>query len=173
MYSSEQIEQHIWDYIDGTSTPAMKEMVEKLLQTDPEWNRVYLELKDFNTMVSTTDFVETPSMRFSKNVMEEVAKYKVAPPTSAYINKKIVYGIAGFFVLAIVAVLVAGISQINFSQPGSSSMSPVDLKKYEVNWSQYLNSPLMYIFLFMDVIAGLLLLDRYLRRRNEKLQETA
>jgi anti-sigma factor RsiW len=82
MYSREQIEQHIWDYIDGTSTPAMKEMVESLLHTDPEWNRVYLELKDFNSLVSTTDFIETPSMRFSKNVMEEVAKYKVAPPTS-------------------------------------------------------------------------------------------
>jgi hypothetical protein len=32
---------------------------------------------------------------------------------------------------------------------------------------------MMYIFLFMDVIAGSLLLDRYLRRNNEKLRETA
>jgi hypothetical protein len=69
--------------------------------------------------------------------------------------------------------LVAGISQIDFSQPGSSFLPQVDLKKYEVNWSQYLNSPFMYIFLFMDLIAGLLLLDRYLHRRNEKLRETA
>jgi hypothetical protein len=172
MYSREQIEQHIWDYIDGTSTPAMKEMVEKLLHSDPEWNKVYLELKDFNTLVSSTDFIEAPSMRFSKNVMEEVARHKVAPPTRAYINKKIVYGIAGFFVLAIVAILVSGISQIDFAQPGSNSFPQVDLKKYEINWSQYLNAPLMYIFLFMDVIAGLLLLDRYLRRNNEKLRET-
>jgi len=173
MYSREQIEQHIWDYIDGSSTPAMKDMVEKLLHSDPEWNKVYLELKDFNTLVGSADLMEAPSMRFSKNVMEEVARYQVAPPTRSYINKKVVFGIGGFFVLSILALLVSGVSQIDFSQPGSHVLPTVDLKNYDVNWRQYLKSPLMYIFLFMDVIAGLLLLDRYLRRNNEKLRETA
>ena len=36
MYTHEQIEQHIWDYIDGLSTPAEKQMVEQLLQTDQQ-----------------------------------------------------------------------------------------------------------------------------------------
>ncbi len=172
MYSREQIEQHVWDYIDGSCTPAVKEMVEKLLHSDPDWKSVYLELKDFNTLVSTTDFVESPSMRFSKNVMEEVSKHKIAPPTQAYINKKIVYGIAVFFVLSILSGVVYGISQIDFSQAGTTALPQIDFSKYEINWTQYLNSPLMYMFLFLDVIGGLLLLDRYLRRKNEKLGET-
>jgi hypothetical protein len=173
MYTREQIEQHIWDYIDGLCTPEEKSMVEKLLQTDPEWNKVYLELRDFNTLVAATDFIDEPSMRFNRNVMEEVAKYKVAPPTSSYVNKKIIYGVAGFLLFTIVAAVVYGISLVDFSQPSSSSIVPdVNLEKYQFNWSQYLNSPIMYVFVFMDVIAGLLLLDRYLRRKNEKLRES-
>ena len=174
MYSREQIEQHIWDYIDGLCTPAEKEMVEKLLQTDPEWNRVYLELKDFNTLVAKTDLIDQPSMRFSKNVMEEVARYRVAPPTHSYVNKKIIYGIAAFFAVTFVACLIYGISLIDFSSSSSTGVKlpEVDYSKYQVNWSQYLNSPVMYIFLFVDVIAGLLLLDRYLRRKNENLRES-
>jgi hypothetical protein len=174
MYSREQIEQHIWDYIDGLCTPAEKEMVEKLLQTDPAWNNVYLELKDFNTLVTKTDMIDEPSMRFTRNVMEQVSKYKVAPPAQSYINKKIIYGIATFFVVTIVASILYGISLIDFSSTSESSIKlpEVDYSNYQLNWSQYLNSPVMYIFLFMDVIAGLLLLDRYLRRKNEKLRET-
>jgi hypothetical protein len=175
MYSREQIEQHIWDYIDGLCTPAEKEMVEKLLQTDPAWNTVYLELKDFNTLVTKTDMIDEPSMRFTRNVMEQVANYKIAPPAQSYVNKKIIYGIASFFVITIVAAILYGISLIDFSSTssaGSVKLPEVDYSKYELNWSQYLSSPVLYIFLFMDVIAGLLLLDRYLRRKNEKLRET-
>jgi len=173
MYTREQIEQHIWDYIDGLCTPEEKLMVEKLLQTDPEWKKTYLELRDFNTLVASTDFIDAPSMRFNRNVMEEVAKYKVAPPTSSYINKKIIYGVAGFMVFSIIAAVIYGISLLDFSQPASTTIVPeVNLEQYQFNWSQYLNSPIMYVFLFMDVIAGLLLLDRYLRRKNEKLRES-
>ncbi len=175
MYSREQIEQHIWDYIDGLCTPAEKEMVEKLLQSDPAWHTVYLELKDFNTLVAKTDMIDEPSMRFTKNVMDQVSKYKIAPPAQSYVNKKIIYGIASFFVITIVASILYGISLIDFSSSsaaGSMKIPEVDYSKYELNWSQYLNSPVMYVFLFMDVIAGLLLLDRYLRRKNEKLRET-
>jgi hypothetical protein len=174
MHSREQIEQHIWDYIDGLCSPSEKEMVEKLLLTDPEWNNVYLELKDFNTLVAKTDLIDQPSMRFSKNVMEEVAKYRVAPPAQSYVNKKIIYGIAAFFVVTIVASIVYGISLVDFSSSSSGNMKlpEVDYSKYQVNWTHYLSSPVMYIFLFMDVIAGLLLLDRYLRRKNEKLRES-
>jgi hypothetical protein len=104
-----------------------------------------------------------------------VSKYKIAPPAQSYINKKIIYGIATFFIVTIVASILYGISLIDFSSSsstGSIKLPDVDYSKYQLNWSQYLNSPVMYIFLFMDVIAGLLLLDRYLRRKNEKLRES-
>jgi hypothetical protein len=37
-----------------------------------------------------------------------------------------------------------------------------------VDWSKYLNSTMLNIFLLLDVVAGLMLLDRYLRRKKEE-----
>jgi hypothetical protein len=167
MYTREQIEQHIWDYIDGLSTPAEKQMVEQLLQTDQQWMVVYNELKGFNEMIGSADIIEQPSLRFTKNVMEEVAKYKVAPPASSYINKNIIIGIAAFFILSIIGFLVYGISFIDLSAQGTIKLPGTGVDQWNIDWSKYLNSTVINVFLLMDVIAGLLLLDRYLRRKKE------
>ena len=167
MYTQDQIEQHIWDYIDGLSTPAEKLMVEQLLQTDQQWIAVFNSLKGFNEMIDSADTIEQPSLRFTKNVMEEVAKYKVAPPTKSYINKKIIQGIAAFFILSIVGFLVYGISLIDFSAPGTTQIPNVGMGKLNQDWSKYLNSTVLNVFLLLDVVAGLMILDRYLRRKKE------
>jgi hypothetical protein len=165
MYTQEQIEQHIWDYIDGLSTPAEKQMVEKLLQTDQQWITVYNDLKGFNEMIGSSDILDQPSLRFTRNVMEDVARFKVAPPASSYINKKIIIGIAAFFIISIVGFLIYGISFIDMSAPGA--ISDTGLQKLNIDWSKYFNSTVMNVFLLMDVVAGLMLLDRYLRRKKE------
>jgi hypothetical protein len=168
MYTQEQIEQHIWDYIDGFSSTDEKQMVERLLQSDQQWIAVYRELKGLNGLIGETDLLEQPSMRFSKNVMEEVAKYKIAPATKSYINKKIIYGIAAFFILSIIGFLIYGISFIDMTKPGSGNIPDMNLNKLNVDWSKYLNSTMLNIFLLLDVVAGLMLLDRYLRRKKEE-----
>jgi len=167
MYTHEQIEQHIWDYIDGLSTPAEKQMVEQLLQTDQQWMTVYSELKGFNEMIGSADIIEQPSLRFTKNVMEEVAKYKVAPPANSYINKKIIIGIAAFFIISIVGFLIYGISFIDMSSTGTTNLPNTGIDRLNVDWSKYFNSTVMNVFLLFDVVAGLMLLDRYLRRKKE------
>ena len=40
--------------------------------------------------------LEAPSMRFTVNVMDEIAHYQIAPATKSYINKNIIRGIGGF-----------------------------------------------------------------------------
>ena len=90
------IEERLWEYIDGVSSADEKTTIEKLLRTDPAWQKKYRELMEIHNLVKATD-VEQPSMRFTKNVMEEIAKFKVAPATRSYINKKIIFFIAGFF----------------------------------------------------------------------------
>jgi len=167
MYTHEQIEQHIWDYIDGLSTPEEKQMVEHLLQTNQQWMTVYSELKGFNEMIGSADLIEQPSLRFTKNVMEEVARYKVAPPAHSYINKKIIYGIAAFFILSIIGFVLYAISFIDMSAPGSMKLPDTGIDRLNVDWSKYFNSTVMNVFLLLDVVAGLMLLDRYLRRKKE------
>jgi hypothetical protein len=165
MYTREQIEQHIWDYIDGLSTPQEKAMVEKFMQTDPAWKNLYDELNSLNLSIQSTDMMEEPSMRFTRNVMDEVSRFKVAPPAQSYINKKIIYGIAAFFILSVVGMLGYLFTSFDFSS--STGGAPLfDTKSLELDTSKYLNSTVLNIFVFMDVIAGLLLLDRYLTRRK-------
>jgi hypothetical protein len=118
-----------------------------------------------HTRIQMIDLLEEPSMRFTRNVMEEVSKFNVAPPAQSYINKKIIYGIAAFFVISVVALLGYVFTTFDFSSaPGTTSI--FDSKSLDVDPAKYLNSTVLNIFVFMDVIIGLLLLDRYLTRRK-------
>lgn len=162
-------EERLWDYIDGTCSAEEKELIETLLRTEPSWKSLHREILEMNQMLNSTE-LEQPSLRFSKNVMEEVAKYKIAPATKTYLNKKIIWGIGGFFLTIISIVLVYAFTQIDFSS-GSSTELPVDVSKLKVDWKQYINPTVLNIFLMADAVLGLMLLDRYLRKgRSKKLE---
>src|SRR5512138_3295643 len=91
------IEKQLWDYIDGLSSNEERSSIEKLLQSNLEWKNKYHELLEVQEMLKSSE-LEQPSMRFTKNVMEEIAKLHIAPATKNYINKKIIWGIAAFFI---------------------------------------------------------------------------
>ncbi len=59
--------------------------------------------------------LEMPSLRFTKNVMEEIAQYQVAPATKNYINKNVIRGIFAFFLIMISGLLIYFIGQIHWS----------------------------------------------------------
>lgn len=171
MYTKAQIEQYIWDYIDGLSTPEEKQMVEDLLRHDQQWRLMYEELRYVNAQIHSADLVDQPSMRFTKDIMDQVSNLKVAPPAQSYINKKIIYSIAGVFMLILVGGLIYGISQIDFSAGSSNSGLNIDLSQWNFEPSRYINTTILNIFMFFNVIAGLALLDRYLRKRGSWKQE--
>ena len=59
--------------------------------------------------------LEAPSMRFTKNVMEEISRYHVAPATKSYINKNIIRGIGAFFLTMIAGLFVYVLAQFKWS----------------------------------------------------------
>jgi len=81
-------EQRLWDYIDGISSPSEKTVIEQLLEANAEWRAKYHELLDVHQLMQSSE-LEQPSMRFTKNVMDEIARLQIAPATSSYINKNI------------------------------------------------------------------------------------
>src|SRR5450631_980021 len=85
------IEERLWDYIDGLSNGDETSAIEQLIQNNLEWKHKSHELLEVHQLMQSTE-LEEPSMRFTKNVMEEIAKYQVARATRSYINKKIVWG---------------------------------------------------------------------------------
>jgi hypothetical protein len=101
MNTQQKIEERLWNFIDGTTSASEKKVIEQLLENDAEWKAKYYELMQLNELLKSSE-LEAPSMRFTKNVMEEISKLHIAPATKSYINKKIIWGIGFFFITLIV-----------------------------------------------------------------------
>jgi hypothetical protein len=168
MDTQQHIEDRIWDYIDGNAGEAEKSFVEQLIETNLEWKAKYKELLEVHQLMQTSLELEQPSMRFRQNVMEEIAKYQIAPATKSYINKNIVRGIGAFFIVMVVGFFVSGFAQVNWSDASSGSMIPIDFDK--VDWSKFFNNTYMNIFMMVNIVLGLILLDMYLGKKKKALE---
>ena len=169
MDTNSNIEERLWDYVDGISSAHEKSVIEKLLETDCEWRHKYKEILKASILLQESIELDEPSMRFTQNVMEDIAKYKIAPAASTYINKKIIYGIAGVFLTIIVAMFVYVFANIDWTSTGSASGITFDLSK--INYGKIFSSTYVNIFLMLNVIIGLVLFDKYLSVKKKKLQE--
>ena len=167
MNTQQNIEERLWDYIDGTSSANEKTIVEKLLETNLEWKAKYHELLEVHQLMKSTE-LESPSMRFGKNVMDEIAKLHIAPATKNYINKKIIWGIGFFFIALIVGFLVYGFGQIDWNVKGDTKL-PVDLSK--IDYSRIFNNTYVNIFMMINVVLGLFLLDNYLSNKRKEFRK--
>lgn len=156
------IEQRIWDYLDGTDTPQQRELTGQLIKSDPLYRQVYDECKSFNTLISATDQDE-PSMGFTRNVMERINLEPVPASFKSLIDKRIIFGIAAFFLFTITALLGVLFYQIDWSQTSGFKMPEFTMPA--IDSSKYLNSTYINIFFFVDIIIGLYLVDGFLRKR--------
>jgi len=156
------IEQRIWDYLDGTGTLQERELTEQLIKSDPLYRQVYDECKSFNNLLSAADQDE-PSMGFTRNVMERIDMEPVPASFKSLIDKRIIFGIAAFFLFTITALLVVLFYQIDWSQTGGFEMPEFTMPS--IDTAKYLNSNYINIFFFIDIIIGLYLFDGFLRKR--------
>ena len=162
-------EERLWDYIDGLSSPQEKTVIEKLLESDAEWRTKYHELLEVQQLLHSSE-LEEPSMRFTKNVMEEISKLHIAPATKTYINKNIIRGLAVFFITMIAGFLIYGFGQIDWTVQGDSAL-PADLGR--IDYSKMFNNDWINAFMMINVILGLFLLDRFLASKRKKFHEEA
>ena len=167
MNKQENIEQQLWSYIDGFSSREEKAVVEQLIATSIEWKNKYNELLDVHNLMNASE-IEQPSMRFTKNVMEEIAKLHIAPATKNYINKKIIWGIAAFFITLIVGFLIYGFAQVDWNFRDNSKPL-VDLSTLDMG--KFFNNTFVNVFMMMNILLGLVLLDRVLANKRKKFQK--
>lgn len=156
------IEQRIWDYLDGTDTPQQRELTGQLIKSDPLYRQLYDECKSFNNLLSAADQDE-PSMGFTRNVMERINLEPVPASLKSLIDKRIIFGIAAFFLFTITALLGVLFYQIDWSQTSGFKMPEFTMPA--IDSSKYLNSTYINIFFFVDIIIGLYLVDGFLRKR--------
>jgi hypothetical protein len=163
------IDDRLWEFIDGQSSIEERSAIEKLIETNNQWKEKYHELFELHQLVQSSA-LEEPSLRFTKNVMEEIAKYHIAPATKSYINNKIIWGIGIFFITMIVGFLIYGFGQVNWNAGGDNTL-PIDISK--VDYSKFFNNTYVNVFMMINVVLGLMLLDRYLAARKKKIQKEA
>ncbi|HXB05656.1 MAG TPA: hypothetical protein VNW04_01035 [Puia sp.] len=168
------MEDRLWDYIDGHSSPTERSAIEELLATNREWQQKHAELLNLQQLLNSSE-LEAPSMRFTKNVMEEIARYQVAPATKTYVNKNIIRGIGAFFITMILGVLTFMFTQFKWrsgaGSGGGSLNLPVEKLRLDrlenLNYSKVFNSTYIIVFLLIAVIAGFMMLDMYLQQKRK------
>ncbi len=170
----QQIEEQMWNYIDGTAGAKEVSFIEDMIATDMVWQKKYRELLEVNQLLKTDMELEQPSLRFSKNVMEQISGLQPAPATVHYINKNIIRSIAAFFILTIAGFLIYSFTQINWAINNVSSPLPFDLHNLNLDklyFSKLMSSTWINVVLMMNIVLGLMLLDSYLRRRKKSSVE--
>jgi len=164
MYTSEEMEIRLWDYIDGHCSGTEKLAVQELIVTDRGWQVRYEQLTRLHEELLQHQETEQPSMRFAKNVMENIAISAIARPAKAYVNKWVVRSIAAFFIIGLIVLVVTSISSlgpgIDFS--GDTTLMPAFLKN--VSFTQVFSSGTFLFSVAASTVAGLAFLDTYRTR---------
>jgi hypothetical protein len=166
-FMDQEMEKLIWEYIDGRCDPAGKELVNRQLEEDPAWRIKLNELMNIHEILQKEE-LEMPSLRFTKTVMEEIARVHVAPATKNYINKNIIRGISAFFLAMIGGLLVYIIGQTHWNANSTSNLIPeYSLDANKLNWSKLLNNTYVNIFVGINIMLALILVDKYLRGKKK------
>jgi hypothetical protein len=161
------IEEKLWNYIDGTCTADEQSTISKLIASDEAVRLKYNELLALNKEFATMELDE-PSMAFTYNVIEAIRTEQALVPLKAAINKRIIMGIALFLVITLTGFLVFAFTKMDFASLGSVNIGvkmPANFKMPEV--STQFSKPLVEGFMFFDVVLGLFLFDAYLRRKKQ------
>lgn len=169
MDTQHNIEERLWNFIDGSVTVEEKTVIEQLLESDAVWKAKYHELLDINTMLQSSE-LEAPSLRFSKNVMEEISKLHIAPATKSYINNKIIWGIGFFFIALVAGFLIYGFGQMDWTSGTESSITK-NINK--IDFSKFFNNTLVNVFMMINIVLGLFLLDSYLSNKRKAFRKIA
>ena len=164
MNEEEKLDEMFWKHLDGLGSPEERSFVEQLIATDPICREKYWQIQELHRLLSSQE-LEIPSLRFTKNVMEQIARNQVAPATRSYINKKIIWGIGGFFLAMILGTLVYGIGQINLNGAGTPDRYAAYAPK--LDWGKIFSNTYINIFILINVVLGLVLLDMYLQRKKK------
>jgi preprotein translocase subunit Sss1 len=166
------IEERLWNFIDGTVSASEKTVIEQLLESDAEWKAKYHELLQVNELLKSSE-LEEPSMRFTKNVMEEISKLHIAPATKSYINKKIIWGIGIFFITLLVGFLIYGFGQMDWTAGQETTLSK-NINKFDlskVDFSKFFSNTWVNAFMMINVVLGLVLLDNFLTNKRKEFRK--
>lgn len=166
---NDEMESRLWEFIDGLADASQRSVIEQLINENALWRVKYHELLDLHQSINLVE-LEQPSLRFTKNVMEEISKLHITPAAKTYINSKVIFGISAFFITVIIGFLVYAISQVKWSS-GTNSDSTFGFDLTSVDYSAIFSNNFVNAFLMLNVLLGLMLFDRYLSNKKKEMME--
>ncbi len=167
MSTQQNTEERLWNFIDGNVSADEKSVIEQLLLNDAEWKVKYNQLLQVNKLLQSSE-LEAPSLRFSKNVMEEISKLHIAPATKSYINNKVIWGIGFFFIAMLVGFLIYGFGQMSLTA-GEESVISKNISKFD--FSKIFSNSWVNAFMMINVVIGLMLLDNYFSNKRKEFRK--
>jgi hypothetical protein len=165
MHSQEQIEQALWEFIDGSCSASEVSRIAMLIEQDGLWAETYNELLAVHATIPEAMEPTQPHLRFTKNVMEKIAAAHPAPLPKSYINRTVIRGIAAFFIVTICAILITTLFAIDWSTNTPTSFTAVS-NPPAINYKQILSPLSLNVIIGANVLLVLVLLDTALRSRR-------
>jgi len=159
------MEEQLWNYIDDSCAPDEQKAIELLIEQNDAYRNKYNELLQLNSEFATMELDEPP-MAFTYNIMEQIRTEHAQKPLKASIDKRIIWGITGFFIITITAIVIFALSTVNWGGHSLDVKMPNQLNVTHIK--SYFSGPIVKGFLFFDVVMGLFLIDSYLRRKAIK-----
>ena len=153
------IEQQLWDYIDGILSDAEKKDIESQIASNKDIKQQYEDLLAINSTLNGLE-IDAPSMSFTRNVMESIALEPAPVVLKTKVDTRIIYGIASFFVLSILAIFGYVISTTSFTMPNFNLNFSLNF-----NIENYITPTALYLFIGFDLIMALIFMDYFLRKK--------
>lgn len=153
------MEEKMWDYIDGFCTEEETKSISLLIETDDNYRRKYNELKLLQEGLVALE-MEEPAMNFTFSVMESVKQEKILKPLKTVVDQRIILGIAAFLICCIVLLLVYVFVNVNWHSSTQIKTPEIKLPSISSDFS----TVLVKGFLFFDLILGLFFADHYFRK---------
>ncbi|MEM8525650.1 MAG: hypothetical protein AAGG68_13495 [Bacteroidota bacterium] len=149
-------EEILWNYIEGNCNEAERLRVEKALKTDVNLKKEWLERKLLHEIMEKQE-LESPSMRFTKNVMEALPKMSNYAITKKQLRPFLFVILGSFLLITFLSVFIetpadnSTLEQFNSSAQAMSSF--------------FLQEQVLFIGLALGAVSVLLLLDQFLQKR--------
>ncbi|MEL6720048.1 MAG: hypothetical protein AAFP82_15150 [Bacteroidota bacterium] len=153
-------EELLWKYIEGNCTDAEQMAVKQALEDDVDLKKEWLERKILHQMMEKQE-LESPSMRFTKNVMESLPKLSNYAITSKQLRP--------FFLVIFGSLLAIVLLSVSTEAPPPIEDSPIKqlVPNGEAISSFFLQDQLLFVGLALGAVAILLLIDQVMQRRME------
>ena len=113
MSEQEMMDRRLWDFIDGIADSDEIARIQSLIQVNEAWQQRYEELREIGLQLKQVSLAQ-PSMRFSKNVMEQIYLLPAVLPLRTRINKWVFRCITGTFLLFIAGLLLYSFTSVSW-----------------------------------------------------------